>query len=111
MPGTPAIIGHLHPSLHLGGRSAVPAFLGGPRLVVLPALTPYSEGLDVLSNACAGALAPYGITRRDVQVVAATAERVYPFGTLSRLRGALLRPAHPQGGTRRRRPTLRGDGA
>jgi metallophosphoesterase superfamily enzyme len=89
--GTPAIIGHLHPSVHLGGRSTIPAFLAARDLVVVPALTPYSIGLDVLSDACLAALAPYGVRRADVQVVAASAERVYPFGTLSRLHGALRR--------------------
>jgi uncharacterized protein len=85
------MIGHLHPSLHLGGETTVPAFLGSRALVVVPALTPYSPGLDVLSDACLEALAPWGIERRHAQVVAAGDERVYPFGTLSALRGALYR--------------------
>jgi metallophosphoesterase superfamily enzyme len=83
--GTPAIVGHLHPSVHLGGGNAIPAFLAARDLVVVPALTPYSTGLDVRSRACVAALAPYGVTRSDVQVVAASSGRVYPFGTLSRL--------------------------
>jgi metallophosphoesterase superfamily enzyme len=87
--GTPAIIGHLHPSVHLGPNSAMPAFLGARDLVVVPALTPYSTGLDVLSESCIAALAPYGVTRSDLHVVAASEDRVYPFGTLSRLRGFL----------------------
>ena len=87
--GTPAIIGHLHPSVHLGGESAVPAFLAAPSLVVVPALTPYSTGLDVFSDACIAALAPYDVRRADLHVVAATNDRVYPFGTLSRFREAL----------------------
>ena len=90
--GTPAIIGHLHPSVHLGGSSAMPAFLAARDLVVVPALTPYSTGLDVLSDACIAALAPYGVRRSDLQVVAASDERVYPFGTLSRLYGVLRSP-------------------
>jgi uncharacterized protein len=83
--GTPSIIGHLHPSVHLGGSNTMPAFLAARDLVVVPALTPYSTGLDVLSDACIAALAPYGVTRADLHVVAASAERVYPFGTLSRV--------------------------
>jgi metallophosphoesterase superfamily enzyme len=90
--GTPTIIGHLHPSMHLGGGSSLPAFLSAPRVVVVPALTPYSTGLDVLGDACLAALAPYDVRRSNVQVVVATSERVYPFGTLSRLRGALRNP-------------------
>jgi len=90
--GTRAIIGHLHPSIHLGGGTSSPAFLASERIVVVPALTPYSTGLDVLGDACIAALAPWNVTRRDLHVVAASAERVYPFGTLSRLRGALRAP-------------------
>jgi metallophosphoesterase superfamily enzyme len=109
LPGAPAIIGHLHPSMHLGGSAAMPAFLAARSLVVVPALTPYSTGLDVLSDACIAALAPYGVRRPDVHVVAATAERVYPFGRLSRLQAALRAPAHPRASGPRRR-SLRGDG-
>jgi uncharacterized protein len=79
------IVGHLHPALHVGGRG-VPAFLACPRLVVVPAATPYARGLDVRSAAARDALASWGITRREVQVVAATGERVLPFGSLSALR-------------------------
>jgi metallophosphoesterase superfamily enzyme len=106
--GTPAIIGHLHPSVHLGGDRAVPAFLAAPALVVVPALTPYSTGLDVFSDACLEALAPYNVRRSDLHVVAATHDRVYPFGTLSRFREALRAPSHPCA-TRHRRKFLRGD--
>jgi metallophosphoesterase superfamily enzyme len=105
--GTPAIIGHLHPSVHLGGESAMPAFLGAQHLVVVPALTPYSTGLDVLSDACIAALAPYGVRRPDLQVVAASHECVFPFGTLSRMHDALRRPARVQGS--RYRKVLRRD--
>jgi metallophosphoesterase superfamily enzyme len=101
------IIGHLHPSLHLGGEASAPAFLAARALVVVPALTPYSPGLDVTGDACLDALAPWGVGRRDLHVVAATAERVFPFGTLSALRGALhLHPgdgAAPLGRRRRLR--------
>jgi len=97
------MIGHLHPSLHLAGELTAPAFLGSTALVVVPALTPYSPGLDVLGDACLEALAPWGIERRDVQVVAAGADRVYPFGALSALRGALYRPPDGGSGPRHRR--------
>ena len=97
--GTRAIIGHLHPSIHLDGGTSSPAFLASERIVVVPALTPYSTGLDVLGDACIEALAPWNLTRRDLHVVAASAERVYPFGTLSRLRGALRAP-QPAGAPR-----------
>jgi metallophosphoesterase superfamily enzyme len=85
--GMRTIIGHLHPSIHLGGRATAPAFLAGTMLVVVPALTPYSPGLDVMGDACRDAIGAWGAARSDVHVVAATAERVYPFGTLSRLVG------------------------
>lgn len=98
------IIGHLHPSLHLGGEASAPAFLGSRALVVVPALTPYSPGLDVTGDACLDALAPWGVQRRDLHVVAATAERVFPFGSLSALRGALyLHPGDGAAPPRRRR--------
>jgi metallophosphoesterase superfamily enzyme len=97
------MIGHLHPSLHLGGEVTAPAFLGSRTLVVVPALTPYSPGLDVLGDDCLGALAPWGVGRRDLHVVAAGADRVYPFGTLSALRGALYRPAVGSAQASRRR--------
>lgn len=102
-PGARCVIGHLHPSLRLGGDAAVPAFLGAARLVVVPALTPYSPGLDVGSDAATRAVAPYGVRRGDLHVVAATAERVYPFGSLSGLRSALRAPAHPRARGFRRR--------
>jgi metallophosphoesterase superfamily enzyme len=106
--GTPSIIGHLHPSVHLGGDRAVPAFLAATHLVVVPALTPYSTGLDVLSDACLDALAPYDVRRADLHVVAATHDRVYPFGTLSRFRDAVRTPGRAQA-PRYRRKFLRGD--
>lgn len=103
------MIGHLHPSLHLGGELTAPAFLASPALVVVPALTPYSPGLDVTGEACLDALAPWGVQRRELQVVAATADRVFPFGALSALRGALHlgangEGAEPLGRWRRLRP-------
>jgi metallophosphoesterase superfamily enzyme len=104
-----SMIGHLHPSLHLGGEASAQAFLGSRTLVVVPALTPYSAGLDVTSDACAEALAPWGVERRDLQVVAATAERVFPFGALSALRGALHAPAREGDHQLRHRRYLRPD--
>ena len=106
--GSRCIIGHLHPSLHLGGGASVPAFLAGRDLIVMPALTPYSPGLDVCSDATLLALAPYNITRKDVHVVAAGAERVFPFGRLSALREAVRPRTGPP--KRFRRKFLRGDG-
>ncbi|HYZ17295.1 MAG TPA: hypothetical protein VE591_12880 [Candidatus Acidoferrum sp.] len=97
------IIGHLHPSLHLDGDRSVPAFLAAPALVVVPALTPYSTGLDVLGTGIRDALRPWNVTRRELQVVAATAERVFPFGTLSVLAGLHARGAMPSQPARRRR--------
>jgi metallophosphoesterase superfamily enzyme len=91
--GRRSIIGHLHPSLHLGGGASAPAFLGGESIVVVPALTPYSRGLDVLSEDCIAALAPWNVRRSDLQVVAATNDRVFPFGALSALCATLRAPA------------------
>jgi len=105
--GTRSIIGHLHPSLHLGGGASVPAFLAARDVIVVPALTPYSPGLDVLSDACLSALAPWNADRRRLCVVAASGDRVFPFGSLSALRGMMRRPS--PGGRRFRRKYLRSD--
>jgi metallophosphoesterase superfamily enzyme len=88
-PSYRCVVGHLHPSLRLGGGATVPAFLSGERLIVVPALTPYSSGLDVLSSACSSAVNALGGTADHCEVVAADAQRVYPFGRLSDLRAAL----------------------
>lgn len=87
--GRRAIIGHLHPSLHMGGGANVPAFVASDALVVVPAMTPYSPGLDLLSQEFADAIGLWSVRRRDAHVVAATLERVFPFGSLATLRGAL----------------------
>jgi metallophosphoesterase superfamily enzyme len=103
--GARTIIGHLHPSIHLAGDTTAPAFLASRTLIVVPALTPYSPGLDVLGEACAAALAAWNVRARDVHVVGATAERVYPFGSLAALRAELHvhgRDAAEQLGKRRR---------
>jgi metallophosphoesterase superfamily enzyme len=90
--GRPAIIGHLHPSLRLGGGSSVPAFVASGALVVLPALTPYSPGLCVLSSEFTAAIGLWSVRRCDVHVVAVTAERVFPFGSLTSLHAQLRAP-------------------
>jgi metallophosphoesterase superfamily enzyme len=86
--GARNIVGHLHPSLRLSRGESVPAFLCSPALVVLPALTPYSSGLNALSQECTRALRAFGVAADDAYVVAATAERVFPFGALGALREA-----------------------
>lgn len=101
------IIGHLHPSVRSGGTSA-PAFLAGGGVIVVPALTPYSEGLDVCGDDCFEALQPFGVrSRGDLQVVATTPDLVYPLGSLAALRQELRRPvtagnAPPRYGYRRK---------
>ena len=81
-----AILGHLHPSLPLGNGATAPAFLAGPRIIVLPALTPYSSGLSVFSRDCLRALAAFDtVSPADLHVVAVTPELCYPFGALSQL--------------------------
>ncbi len=91
--GERIIIGHLHPSVR-SNRTSAPAFLAGERLIVVPALTPYSEGLDVCSDDCFEALQAFGVTsRRDLQVIATTVDLVYPLGSLSALRRELHRPS------------------
>lgn len=95
-PGVRAIVGHLHPSLHLGGGATIPAFLFGERVIVVPALTPYSPGLDVCSDACLRALASFDVTRSDLSVTAAGSDRVFPFGTLAALKKTIARPGSPR---------------
>jgi hypothetical protein len=84
-PGRRAIVGHLHPSLRLEAGASAPAFLASERLIVVPALTPYSPGLDVLSRDCADALRVWDLRPRDVQVVVSAGERLFPFGSLAAL--------------------------
>lgn len=85
-----SIIGHLHPSLSLGAGAKAPAFLASSRVIVVPALTPYSGGLDVFSGACLRALESFGVaSRRELTLVVAAGELLYPFGVLSQLRGVL----------------------
>ncbi len=97
-----AIIGHLHPSVRSDGTTA-PVFLAGERIIVVPALTPYSEGLDVCGDDCFEALQAFGVTSRgELQVVATTEELVYPLGSVSGLRQELRRPSQPQHHYRRK---------
>ena len=93
--GRRTIIGHVHPSLHLGGGKTVPAFVASEALVVVPAMTPYSPGLDLCSDDFAAVLGAWSVRRRDAHVVAASADRVFPFGSLDALRAQLRRPARP----------------
>jgi hypothetical protein len=88
-PGRRAIVGHLHPSLRLGAALTAPALLASEQIVVVPALTPYSPGLDVLSHDCANALRSWGVRRRDVDVVVASGGRLFPFGSLATLAARL----------------------
>ncbi|MDQ2992139.1 MAG: metallophosphoesterase [Candidatus Eremiobacteraeota bacterium] len=82
------IVGHLHPSLRLGAGTSVPVMLGGERVIVAPALTPYSPGLDVRSRHCARALLAFGANIDGMFAVACGEDRVYPFGSIGRLRVA-----------------------
>lgn len=107
--GRRAVIGHLHPSVHMGGGASVPAFLSGVRVVVLPALTPYSPGLDVCSDACLAALRPYEAKRSELCVTAVTADRVYPFGSLADFKKTIARPGSSGPRDRYRRKFLRPD--
>jgi metallophosphoesterase superfamily enzyme len=107
--GRRAVIGHLHPSLHLGGGRSVPAFVASEALVVVPALTPYSPGLDLLSEEFGAAIGLWSVRSRDAHVVAATHERLYPFGSLATLRFALRAPSSPPAGPRGRKRYLRPD--
>lgn len=84
-----SIVGHLHPSLRLGSGVSVPVALAHERLAVVPALTPYSQGLSVTSRACARALRAFGVECDALQVVASDDDRVFPFGSLGELRTML----------------------
>ena len=80
------IVGHLHPSLRLGGDASVPVLLAGETLIVAPALTPYSPGLDVRSAECARAVRAFGARVDRMVAVACGEDRVYPFGSVGNLR-------------------------
>ncbi|NNM98830.1 MAG: hypothetical protein HKL91_03405 [Candidatus Eremiobacteraeota bacterium] len=85
LSGVRHVIGHLHPSIALGGDRSVPAFLVAPEAIVLPAASPYSRGLDVLAHDCRTAIAAYGARPDATSVVAATATHCYPFGSIASL--------------------------
>ncbi len=79
------VIGHLHPSIALGGDRSVPAFLVAPEAIVLPAASSYSRGLNVLGRDCRAAIAVYGARAGSTDVIAATASHCYPFGSIASL--------------------------
>jgi len=83
------IVGHLHPSVALGGGAHAPAFIASPQLIVVPALTPYSSGLNVLSPEGTQALERFVRTTSGCDVVVSTPERVFLFGSLDELRKKL----------------------
>ncbi len=85
---TRCIVGHLHPSLRLGAGASVPVVLGGERLIVAAALTPYSPGLDVRSAGCARAVLAFDVRIDEMLAVACGEDRVYPFGSVGGLRSA-----------------------
>jgi uncharacterized protein len=91
--GRRTIIGHLHPSLKLDAGASAPAFVGGEKLIVVPALSPYSSGLDCCSGDFAAALGAWDVRRDDVAVVAVAGGRLFPFGSLARLRALFAEPA------------------
>jgi metallophosphoesterase superfamily enzyme len=96
-----SIIGHLHPSMPLGPGESAPAFLASETLVVVPALTPYSRGLNVLSNECLRALRPWrNSPNADLNVVAAAGELLYPFGSLTELRALFAQESNAGEGVR-----------
>lgn len=102
------IVGHLHPSLRLDASVTAPAFLTSPRVIAVPALTPYSGGLDVLSDDCLRALRPFGLhSRGEARVVAAAGGLLYPFGSLAQLRQLFSAP--PTSGSAYSRRVLRPD--
>jgi len=92
--GQRAIIGHIHPSLRLERRTSVPAFVASDALVVVPAQTPYSSGLDVLSRDFADAIGAWSVRPGDAHVVAVTRDNVYPFGNLATLRDHMRTPGN-----------------
>ena len=85
LSGVRHVIGHLHPSIALGGEQSVPAFLAAPEVIVLPAATPYSRGLNVLARDCRNAIGAYGARGDSTNAIAATATHCYPFGSIASL--------------------------
>lgn len=105
-PHLRAIIGHLHPSIGLGAGASAPALIGSKSLVVLPALTPYSSGLDCCSDDFRAALGTWNVRAQDAHVAAVGGELLHPFGALSELRALLRAPRAPNAGRMRRRKRL-----
>ena len=101
--GRRCIVGHLHPSLPVDARQSVPVFLAAPHLIVVPALTPYSNGLNALSSDCTQALREFGETK-DFIIVASTEDRVYPFGKRHHLQRVMVSTTRLN--SRRRRESL-----
>lgn len=97
------IVGHLHPSVPLGGGAHAPAFVAAPQLIVVPALTPYSSGLNVLSREGTQALQHFVKSTAPCTVVISTADRVYRFGSLDDLRSTVMLPVGQGPRMRRRR--------
>jgi metallophosphoesterase superfamily enzyme len=104
-----SIVGHLHPSLRVGSAANAPVVLANERLVVVPALTPYSSGLDVMSQACARAVRAFGADSGTMQVVASGDDCVFPFGVLGEVRAMLGGGVRGEWAKRRERKVLRSD--
>lgn len=84
--GRRAVIGHLHPALHCGGSRTAQAFIVNRSVVVVPAQTPFSPGLDVGSEAARAAVAPWARGGGRPKLVVVTPGRIRPFGFMSDLR-------------------------
>ena len=109
--GQRTIIGHLHPSVGLGGAASAPAFVASEALVIVPALTPYSAGLDCCSEDFRAVLGAWNVRPDQAQVAAVGGELLHPFGSLSTLRDLLRFRAAPRAGRLRRRKHLGSDRA
>jgi metallophosphoesterase superfamily enzyme len=108
--GARTIIGHVHPSVRLARGAYAPAFVASERLVVVPALTPYSPGLDCCSDEFRAVLGAWNVRPDAAHVAAVGGELLHPFGALSRFR-ALVRgvPVQARGVYHRRRKRLSAD--
>lgn len=104
------MIGHLHPSLPLAAGQTVPAFLASPRVIVVPALTPYSPGLSATSRECLNALRPFGVRSfAELHLTACTPERLYAFGSIGAMLSALNSATNAADRNRVKRRILRPD--
>lgn len=78
------IMGHHHPSLKLrdaaGARQSVPIFLVGPKLIVMPAFSPFAAGMDVRRDLPESLRKQLG---RPVRMIAATGRRSVDLGLAS----------------------------